>query len=193
MRADARRNYERLVVAARKVFAEEGGGASMEAIAREAGVGVGTLYRHFPKRIDVVEAVYRTTSTNCRRGRAVVASWSRGRRSWLARGVRPLRAGQAAFLNELHEAFEKNPELRVRRGSGSRARWTSCSAGPAGRAWSAPMWTASDLMQLLGPMCTSATLSGISPLGCSQRSSTGSTGFHRRHQGEARISLIALG
>jgi hypothetical protein len=34
--------------------------ASMEAIAKEAGVGVGTLYRHFPKRIDIVEAVYRT-------------------------------------------------------------------------------------------------------------------------------------
>ena len=59
MRADARRNYERLVTAARKVFAQEGGGASMEAIAKEAGVGIGTLYRHFPKRIDVVEAVYR--------------------------------------------------------------------------------------------------------------------------------------
>ncbi|MGH9075226.1 MAG: TetR/AcrR family transcriptional regulator, partial [Acidimicrobiales bacterium] len=58
-RADARRNHERLVAAARRVFAAEGGGASMEAIAREAGVGVGTLYRHFPKRIDVVEAVYR--------------------------------------------------------------------------------------------------------------------------------------
>ena len=59
MRADAQRNYERLVAAARKVFAQQGGGASMEAIAKEAGVGVGTLYRHFPKRIDVVEAVYR--------------------------------------------------------------------------------------------------------------------------------------
>src|SRR5580700_2772518 len=59
-RADAKRNYERLVAAARTVFAQEGGGASMEAIAKEAGVGVGTLYRHFPKRIDVVEAVYRT-------------------------------------------------------------------------------------------------------------------------------------
>ena len=59
MRADAKRNYERLVTAAREVFAEEGGGASMEAIARAAGVGVGTIYRHFPKRIDIVEAVYR--------------------------------------------------------------------------------------------------------------------------------------
>ena len=59
MRADARRNYERLVEAARKVFADQGGDASIEAIAMQAGVGVGTLYRHFPKRIDLVEAVYR--------------------------------------------------------------------------------------------------------------------------------------
>src|SRR5580700_3557189 len=59
LRADAKRNYERLLAAARVVFAEHGGGASMEAIAKEAGVGVGTLYRHFPKRIDIVEAVYR--------------------------------------------------------------------------------------------------------------------------------------
>ena len=48
MRADARRNYDRIVDAARKVFADQGGGASMESIARQAGVGVGTLYRHFP-------------------------------------------------------------------------------------------------------------------------------------------------
>jgi AcrR family transcriptional regulator len=57
MRADARRNYDRLVTAAREVFSKYGGDASMEAIAKEAGVGVGTLYRHFPKRIDIVEAV----------------------------------------------------------------------------------------------------------------------------------------
>ena len=57
-RADARRNQERLIAAAREVFAEAGVGAAMEAIAREAGVGVGTLYRNFPQRIDLVEAVY---------------------------------------------------------------------------------------------------------------------------------------
>src|SRR5580658_4984847 len=57
-RADARRNQERLIAAARLVFADAGVGAAMEAIAREAGVGVGTLYRNFPQRIDLVEAVY---------------------------------------------------------------------------------------------------------------------------------------
>jgi AcrR family transcriptional regulator len=59
LRADARRNRERLVQAARTVFASRGSEASMEEIAKAADVGVGTLYRHFPRRIDVVEAVYR--------------------------------------------------------------------------------------------------------------------------------------
>jgi AcrR family transcriptional regulator len=59
MRADAKRNYELLVTAARKVFDQQGGGASMESIAKEAGVGIGTLYRHFPTRQALLEAVYR--------------------------------------------------------------------------------------------------------------------------------------
>ncbi|MGH9107331.1 MAG: TetR/AcrR family transcriptional regulator [Acidimicrobiales bacterium] len=79
-RADARRNHERLVAAARHVFAIEGGGASMEAIAREAGVGVGTLYRHFPKRIDVVKAVYRGgVDELVRVAEQAVSNWSPGR------------------------------------------------------------------------------------------------------------------
>ncbi|MBB5786448.1 TetR/AcrR family transcriptional regulator [Jiangella mangrovi] len=58
MRADARRNYEKLLAAAREAFAEAGMGASLEDIARRAGVGIGTLYRHFPTRQDLFEAVY---------------------------------------------------------------------------------------------------------------------------------------
>ncbi|GGR81857.1 TetR family transcriptional regulator [Micromonospora fulviviridis] len=57
-RADARRNYDALIVAAREVFGESGAGASLEEIARRAGVGIGTLYRNFPKRSDLFEAVY---------------------------------------------------------------------------------------------------------------------------------------
>lgn len=59
MRADARRNRELLVTAAAAAFAEHGVEASLEEIARRAGVGVGTLYRHFPTRDALVEAVYR--------------------------------------------------------------------------------------------------------------------------------------
>jgi AcrR family transcriptional regulator len=58
MRADARRNYERLLVQARKAFAEHGTGASLEEIARAAGVGIGTLYRHFPNRYALMSAVF---------------------------------------------------------------------------------------------------------------------------------------
>ena len=57
-RADARRNYDKLVTAAREAFAEDGTSASLEDIARRAGVGIGTLYRHFPNRKDLLEAAY---------------------------------------------------------------------------------------------------------------------------------------
>lgn len=58
-RADSLRNRERLVDAAKAGFAEVGPDVSLEEIARRAGVGIGTLYRHFPTRDAVVEAVYR--------------------------------------------------------------------------------------------------------------------------------------
>jgi AcrR family transcriptional regulator len=57
-RADARRNREKLLAAARAAFAAADDTVALEAIAREAGVGVGTLYRHFPTREALVEAVY---------------------------------------------------------------------------------------------------------------------------------------
>jgi AcrR family transcriptional regulator len=57
-RADARRNEEKLVAAAREAFAERGTETSLEDIARRAEVGIGTLYRHFPTRPALLEAVY---------------------------------------------------------------------------------------------------------------------------------------
>jgi AcrR family transcriptional regulator len=56
-RADARRNYEQLIEQARMAFAEYGVDASLDEIARRAGVASGTLYRHFPTRLDLIEAV----------------------------------------------------------------------------------------------------------------------------------------
>ena len=58
-RADRVRNRERVVAAAKAVFAAGGPAGSLEAVARQAGVGVGTLYRHFPTRQALFEAVYR--------------------------------------------------------------------------------------------------------------------------------------
>jgi AcrR family transcriptional regulator len=57
LRADARRNRQRLLDAARPAFADHGATASLDDIARAAGVGIGTLYRHFPTRDALVEAV----------------------------------------------------------------------------------------------------------------------------------------
>jgi AcrR family transcriptional regulator len=58
LRADARRNHDRLLSEARTTFAEYGADASLEDVARRAGVGIGTLYRHFPNRHALLSAVF---------------------------------------------------------------------------------------------------------------------------------------
>jgi AcrR family transcriptional regulator len=59
VRADARRNYDRLLEVAVRAFATDGADVTLEGIAKTAGVGIGTLYRHFPTREALVEAAYR--------------------------------------------------------------------------------------------------------------------------------------
>lgn len=162
MRADARRNYERLIDAARKVFNDQGTGASMEAIAKQAGVGVGTLYRHFPKRVDVVEALYRedvdVLVNAADRGAAELQPWE-ALEAWLNAFVDYARS-KRILLNELHEAFEKNPDLKL----ASRDRITEACARVLTRAQQAGQVRtdigAEDLMQLLPPMCSNSTLTG---------------------------------
>jgi AcrR family transcriptional regulator len=63
LRADAQANYDRLLEVAARAFAREGAEASLKAIAAEAGVGIGTLYRRFPTREDLIEATYRNETT----------------------------------------------------------------------------------------------------------------------------------
>jgi len=58
-RADSLRNRERLIQTAKAAFADAGADVGLDEIARRAGVGIGTLYRHFPTRAAIVEAVYR--------------------------------------------------------------------------------------------------------------------------------------
>lgn len=58
LRRDAQRNRDAIVAAARKAFAEQGLDASLEGVAREAGVAIGTVYRHFPRRLDLVEELF---------------------------------------------------------------------------------------------------------------------------------------
>ncbi|MGB9112098.1 MAG: TetR family transcriptional regulator, partial [Acidimicrobiales bacterium] len=144
----------------REVFAREGGGASMEAVAREAGVGVGTLYRHFPRRIDLVEAVYRTdvdrVVETAERAVSELDPWAAVEAFMEAFVSYAL--GKRTFLNELHEAFEKNPDLKLQ----SRQRLDAAMQLVIDRAQRAGVVRAdvngSDVMQLLGPMCMSATL-----------------------------------
>ena len=74
LRADARQNYERLVEAAAAAIGELGPSVSLEEVAKRAGVGIGTLYRHFPNRQALLEAVYRDqVNMNCVRGRELLA------------------------------------------------------------------------------------------------------------------------
>lgn len=60
VRRDAQRNREKLLAVAQAAFAAAEGPVSLEAIARQAGLGIGTLYRHFPTREDLVDAIYAT-------------------------------------------------------------------------------------------------------------------------------------
>jgi AcrR family transcriptional regulator len=60
MRADARKNYDHLLAVARDVVTEQGADASLRDVSRRAGVGLGTLYRHFPTREALLEALLRT-------------------------------------------------------------------------------------------------------------------------------------
>jgi len=160
-RADARRNQERLVAAAREVFAEQGASASMEAIARQAGVGVGTLYRHFPNRIDVVEAVYRTDveelADAARSAVAELEPWP----AVVAFFEAFMRYAQTkqTLLTELQQAFEKNPALRSR----SRELIDSAFDLVIDRAREAGVIRTdvdgSDVTQLVSPVCTNPVIS----------------------------------
>ena len=160
LRADAQRNYDRLIAAARTVFARDGEDASMETIAREAGVGVGTLYRHFPKRIDVVEAIYRNEVeqlvATAERAVAELEPWP-AVVAYLEAFVR-YATSKRTFLNELREAFAKDPDFR----SQSRERIEAAMSlvithGQRAGAVRDDV-DGADVTQLVGPMCTSPTL-----------------------------------
>jgi AcrR family transcriptional regulator len=161
MRADARRNRELLVGAAREVFSEHGAGASMEAIAKQAGVGVGTLYRHFPNRIDLVEAVYQTDleelGETARRVVGELEPWA-ALQAFFDAFIRYARTKQA-LLGELQQAFEKKPGLRPQ----ARELIESSFDIVIDHAKRAGVVRAdvdgSDLMQLVSPICTNASLS----------------------------------
>lgn len=115
MRADARRNRDRLVAVAQEVFAEQGAGASLDDIAKRAGVGPGTLYRHFPTREDLQEAAYRDAVAElAERGRAVAADAPPGPalERWLALLVEHMR-DRRALAGALVESMGKQGAVFV--------------------------------------------------------------------------------
>jgi AcrR family transcriptional regulator len=111
-RADARRNYEKVLAAAREAFAEGGEATSLEEIARRAGVGIGTLYRHFPSRQVLLEAVYVDEVENVCRSAAELADadpWE-ALNGWFERLIAYL-ATKRALAGELLNFLDKDASL----------------------------------------------------------------------------------
>jgi AcrR family transcriptional regulator len=105
-RADAERNRTRLLATAKAAFAEKGSAASLDEIARAAEVGIGTLYRHFPTRDALIEAVYRHESQQLAQAAARLAASHppvEALRAWLRVFVDYMAAkqGMAELLNSL--------------------------------------------------------------------------------------------
>jgi AcrR family transcriptional regulator len=118
-RADAERNRARLLEAAKTVFTEKGSAASLEEIARAAGVGIGTLYRHFPTRDALIEAVYVSeseqlfaVSAQLAKTRAPVAAL----REWLLIFVDYM-AIKRGMLEALNSIAGGAPELKATSGA----------------------------------------------------------------------------
>ena len=102
-RADAERNRARLLDAARAAFASGNATVTLEQIARDAGVGIGTLYRHFPTREELVEALYRKELADlCSSAGELLAGQSpeRALRAWMDRF-----AGYVAAKREMADAL----------------------------------------------------------------------------------------
>jgi AcrR family transcriptional regulator len=111
-RADARRNYDKVVAAAREAFAEGGASTSLEEIARRAQVGIGTLYRHFPTRQALLEAVYVDEVEGLCRSAAEfegMAPWD-AFEAWLHRLVAYL-ATKQALAQELLDYVDRSAPL----------------------------------------------------------------------------------
>lgn len=108
-RADASRNRERLVEVASEVFAASGVDASLEKIAKQAGVGIGTLYRHFPTRDALIEAVYRhNVDVLCASADELAATLppDQALAEWMQRFVAyvPGKKGMASYLKSVVDA-----------------------------------------------------------------------------------------
>jgi AcrR family transcriptional regulator len=152
MRADARRNYARLIEAARESFRDSDADTSLEAIAARAGVGIGTLYRHFPNRLALLESVYRdeVDALDARTQERLAAGdpWE-GLGQWL-RDFVDYATTKRALFHELIDAVGRDSELLTH----SRAVIEQSVEAVLSRAQQAgvakPEITGGDLLRLVG-------------------------------------------
>src|SRR5919206_2825813 len=111
LRADARRNREKVLAAARTVFSENGRDAQMDDVARRAGVGVGTVYRHFPTKEALIEALmvdaFETIAAHARDALAIEDPWE-AFTSVMWRGAEVMAGGRA--LSEGFASLPGGPE-----------------------------------------------------------------------------------
>lgn len=167
LRADARKNHDRLLEVAARAFARDGADASLKNIAKEAGVGIGTLYRRFPARDDLVEATYRSeTARLCDSAPTLL------RLHGAAGGLRRWADDFLAYLHVKHGMAEALPAiLSARAGlrTGTRARIreavaTFLAAGAADGTLRADL-DADDVMMALGGIAAITESQGDTALG----------------------------
>lgn len=152
LRADAARNQARLLTAARDVFDEHGSEAPLEDVARRAGVGIGTLYRRFPTRLALLEAMHREDVDALEAQADEVIRqpdvWA-GFAQWV-HGLSSYAAGKRALLQQLADAVDKNSEAM----SHSRETVTRAATTVLGHAQEAGVVrtdiTPADLIRLVG-------------------------------------------
>jgi AcrR family transcriptional regulator len=116
MRADARRNYKRLLSEAKAAFLEHGADAPLEDIARRAEVGIGTLYRHFPTRLALQEAVYHSEVDElCGQAYALLETEPPGAAlsAWM-RSFTAYAATKRGLMQTLKEVIDRRSDLFAR-------------------------------------------------------------------------------
>ena len=133
----------------------------MEAIAKQAGVGVGTLYRHFPNRLDLVEAVYESDVQElAATAQRVVAELEPGAAvdAFFDAFVRYAQTKQA-LLGELQQSFEKHPDLRSRCREQIESSFDMVIEHAKQAGAIRNDISGSDVMQLTAPVCTNSSIS----------------------------------
>ncbi|MHB8487954.1 MAG: TetR/AcrR family transcriptional regulator [Candidatus Dormibacteria bacterium] len=156
-RADALRNRDLLITAAADAFAARGADASLEDVARNARVGIGTLYRHFPTRDALVEAVYRhEIDVLCERADQLLETMppDRALSEWMQLFVRHV-ATKRGMLSVLKPLLSTNPNFSDQtRGRATAAATKLLEAGAAAGTVRADV-NGGDLLRAVGGICMS--------------------------------------